>query len=62
VTLHGSWNRGRRTCYKVVRLLFDNTGKPTGQYEDFLTGFVISDRQVWGRPVGVAVARMVRCS
>jgi glucose/arabinose dehydrogenase len=57
VTLHGSWNRAERTGYKVVRLLFDNTGKPTGEYEDFLTGFVISDQQVWGRPVGVAVAQ-----
>ena len=56
VTLHGSWDRSRRTGYKVVRLLFDNSGKPTGEYEDFMTGFVISDKQVWGRPVGVAVA------
>jgi len=57
VTFHGSWNRSRRTGYKVVRLLFDNNGKPTGEYEDFMTGFVISDKQVWGRPVGVAVAK-----
>lgn len=56
VTLHGSWDRSRRTGYKVVRLLFDKSGKPTGEYEDFMTGFVISDKQVWGRPVGVAVA------
>jgi glucose/arabinose dehydrogenase len=56
VTLHGSWDRSRRTGYKVVRLLFDDSGKPTGEYEDFMTGFVISDKQVWGRPVGVAVA------
>ena len=55
-TLHGSWNRGQRTGYKVVRLLFDGSGKPTGEYEDFMTGFVVSDTQVWGRPVGVAVA------
>jgi glucose/arabinose dehydrogenase len=55
VTMHGSWNRGQRTGYKVVRLLFEN-GKPTGEVEDFLTGFVISDKQVWGRPVGLAVA------
>lgn len=54
VALHGSWNRGRRTGYKVVRLLFRD-GRATGEYEDFLTGFVISDRSVWGRPVGVAV-------
>ncbi|MGZ3320410.1 MAG: PQQ-dependent sugar dehydrogenase [Xanthobacteraceae bacterium] len=57
VALHGSWNRAERTGYKVVRLLFDNAGKPTGEYEDFLTGFVISDKQVWGRPVGVAIAK-----
>jgi glucose/arabinose dehydrogenase len=56
VAMHGSWNREKRTGYKVVRLLFDDTGKPTGEYEDFMTGFVISD-QVWGRPVGVAVAK-----
>ena len=54
VTFHGSWNRGVRTGYKVVRLIFKD-GKPTGEYEDFMTGFVVSDRLVWGRPVGVAV-------
>ncbi|RUZ70830.1 sorbosone dehydrogenase family protein [Mesorhizobium sp. M7A.F.Ca.US.006.01.1.1] len=53
VALHGSWNRGNRTGYKVVRLLFKD-GKPTGEYEDFITGFV-SNGEVWGRPVGVAV-------
>jgi glucose/arabinose dehydrogenase len=56
VTLHGSWNRGQRTGYKVVRLPFKD-GKPTGEYEDFMTGFVVSDKQVWGRPVGIAVAK-----
>jgi glucose/arabinose dehydrogenase len=55
VTLHGSWNRAARTGYKVVYLPFAN-GKPTGEYEDFMTGFVTTDKQVWGRPVGVAVA------
>jgi glucose/arabinose dehydrogenase len=56
VALHGSWNRGKRTGYKVVRLRFRD-GRPTGEYEDFLTGFVLSDDAVWGRPVGVAVDR-----
>ncbi len=55
VALHGSWNRGNRTGYKVVRLLFKD-GKPTGAYEDFITGFVVSNGEVWGRPVGVAIA------
>ena len=56
VTMHGSWNRGTRTGYKVVRLRFKD-GKPTGEYDDFITGFVVSDAQVWGRPVGIAVAK-----
>jgi glucose/arabinose dehydrogenase len=56
VALHGSWNRAKRTGYKVVRLIFKD-GKPTGEYEDFLVGFVADDANVWGRPVDVAVAR-----
>ena len=52
---HGSWNRSDRTGYKVVRVRVDH-GVPTGEYDDFLTGFVVDNRSVWGRPVGVAVA------
>jgi glucose/arabinose dehydrogenase len=52
---HGSWNRSRRTGYKVIRIRLKD-GVPTGEYEDFITGFVVSDNDVWGRPVGVAVA------
>lgn len=55
VALHGSWNRGTRTGYKVVRAMMKG-GVPTGQYQDFMTGMVLSDRDVWGRPVGVTVA------
>lgn len=55
--MHGSWNRDHRTGYKVVRLLFDKSGKPTGAYQDFMTGFVLDDQSVWGRPVDVAVAK-----
>ena len=54
VALHGSWNRARRTGYKVVRAILHD-GKPTGEYEDFLTGFVTKEGDVWARPVGVAV-------
>ncbi len=54
VTLHGSWNRAQRTGYKVVRLRMRD-GRPTGEYEDFLTGLVANDNAVWGRPVGVTV-------
>jgi glucose/arabinose dehydrogenase len=56
VTLHGSWNRTPRTGYKVVRLRFKD-GAPTGEYDDFMTGFVVDDAHVWGRPTGIAVAR-----
>jgi glucose/arabinose dehydrogenase len=56
IALHGSWNRGKRTGYKVIRMKMKD-GKATGEYEDFLTGFVIDDAKSWGRPVGVAVAR-----
>ena len=52
---HGSWNRTGRTGYKVIRIRLAN-GVPTGEYDDFLTGFVINDQFVWGRPVGIAVA------
>jgi glucose/arabinose dehydrogenase len=52
---HGSWNRSKRTGYKVIRIRLKD-GVPTGEYEDFVTGFVINDSDVWGRPVGVAVA------
>ena len=52
---HGSWNRSTRTGYKIIRIRLKD-GVPTGEYEDFVTGFVISDSEVWGRPVGVAVA------
>ena len=55
VTLHGSWNRAQRTGYKVVRIKLIG-GQPDGGYEDFLTGFVLSDTAVWGRPVGIAMA------
>jgi glucose/arabinose dehydrogenase len=52
---HGSWNRSKRTGYKIIRIRLKD-GVPTGEYQDFVTGFVIDDDEVWGRPVGVAVA------
>src|SRR5437867_2738815 len=55
---HGSWNRMKRTGYKVVRMPFDHsTGKARGEYEDFVTGFVTPEGKVWGRPVGMTVAK-----
>ncbi|MES2628431.1 MAG: sorbosone dehydrogenase family protein [Bacteroidota bacterium] len=53
---HGSWNRSVPTGYQVVFVPFRN-GKPTGQPEPFLTGFMANadKNEVYGRPVGVAV-------
>jgi glucose/arabinose dehydrogenase len=56
VTLHGSWDRTVRAGYKVVRLRMA-AGKPTGVLQDFMTGFVVDDNTVWGRPVGIATAQ-----
>jgi glucose/arabinose dehydrogenase len=53
---HGSWNRKERTGYEVAHIPLKN-GKPSGEYEDFLTGFTTPDGKVWGRPVGVTVAK-----
>jgi glucose/arabinose dehydrogenase len=52
---HGSWNKSARAGYEVIRIPLDN-GKAGGEYQDFLTGFVTAEGQVWGRPVGVATA------
>ena len=53
---HGSWNRKQRTGYEVICVPIKQ-GKATGEYEDFLTGFTTPEGDVWGRPVGVAVAQ-----
>lgn len=45
-----------RTGYEVIRVPMKN-GRATGEYEDFLTGFITADGQVRDRPVEVAVAK-----
>jgi glucose/arabinose dehydrogenase len=51
---HGSWNRKPLSGYKVIFIPFQN-GMPAGPPEDLLTGFVNSEMQARGRPVGVVV-------
>jgi glucose/arabinose dehydrogenase len=53
---HGSWNKAVRAGYEVIRVPLHQTGHASGEYEDFLTGFVLPDGNVWGRPVGITVA------
>ncbi|MBM7131283.1 PQQ-dependent sugar dehydrogenase [Dyella mobilis] len=53
---HGSWNRSTRVGYEVIRIPRHHTTKASGEYQDFLTGFVLPDGRVWGRPVSVVAA------
>ncbi len=55
LALHGSWNSATRSGSKVVRVLMKN-GRPTGAFQDFMTGMVIDHKEVWGRPSSVLVA------
>ena len=50
----GSWNRRPYSGYKVIFVPFDN-GKPQGNPVDVLTGFLSTNGDAFGRPVGVAL-------
>jgi glucose/arabinose dehydrogenase/cytochrome c553 len=54
---HGSWNKSVRVGYELIRIPLHQTGRASGEYEDFLTGFVLENGNAWGRPVGVATAQ-----
>ena len=51
---HGSWNRKPHSGYKVIFVPFEG-GKPKGPPVDVLTGFLNSEEQAMGRPVGVVI-------
>jgi glucose/arabinose dehydrogenase len=51
--LHGSWNRTRKTGYKVVIFPWLANGKP-GEQADLVSGWLNDETQSeWGRPVDV---------
>lgn len=52
IAFHGSWNRSKKTGYKIVRVLIED-GFPVG-IEDFVSGWLTPFRTVWGRPVDIA--------
>ncbi|MGD8809859.1 MAG: PQQ-dependent sugar dehydrogenase [Gammaproteobacteria bacterium] len=52
---HGSWNKEHRTGHKIVRIPMEN-GLPSGEYIDFLVGFVTDDGEPWARPASVTQA------
>lgn len=51
---HGSWNRNEPVGYKVSFVPFRN-GRPSGDPVDFVSGFLLDDDTVRGRPVGVTL-------
>jgi glucose/arabinose dehydrogenase len=53
---HGSWNKAARAGYEVIRIPLHQSGHASGEYEDFVSGFVLPDGRVWGRPVGMTEA------
>jgi len=57
VSLRGSWNRSKRTGYKIIRIPFKDGRPVDGSYEDFITGWMLDENraEVWGRPVGLLV-------
>ncbi|MDQ3549000.1 MAG: PQQ-dependent sugar dehydrogenase, partial [Chloroflexota bacterium] len=55
VAFHGSWNRSEPTGYKVVKIPFEG-GAPSGEAQDFVSGWLLADGDRWGRPVDVLVA------
>ena len=56
IGMHGSWNRSNLVGYKVAFVSFA-AGRPVGALQNFLTGFIASEKrnEVYGRPVGVAI-------
>ncbi len=51
---HGSWNRQVLNGYKVIYVPFTD-GKPSGMPKDVVTGFLDSNQNARGRPVGLAL-------
>jgi glucose/arabinose dehydrogenase len=56
IGLHGSWNRRPLSGYRVIFVPFDG-GAPSGPPADVLTGFLSTEDEAYGRPVGVALDR-----
>ncbi len=60
---HGSWNKGVRTGYEVIRVPLHQNGHASGEYEDFLTGFVLAGWPGLGTPCGCdRCRRWIACS
>ena len=49
IALHGSWNRTKKSGYKIVFIKLDEEGNYM-YHEDFITGWLVNEN-AWGRPV-----------
>lgn len=50
IAFHGSWNRSIPTGYKIVRI---NTDDPEASAENFISGWLDTNYNAWGRPAGI---------
>lgn len=55
ITLHGSWNRSKKSGYKVVRVKFNDTGDVIS-IDDFISGWLQGEKVI-GRPAAVLAAK-----
>ncbi|MFA6393399.1 MAG: hypothetical protein WCW25_00790 [Patescibacteria group bacterium] len=53
VAFHGSWNRSKKTGYKIVIIKLNEKGEP--RIEDFITGWLTAGGEVLGRPVDIKI-------
>ena len=54
IAQHGSWNRSKKSGYRVMMVSLKNDRKTVDKYEEFVTGWMENER-AWGRPVDVLV-------
>jgi glucose/arabinose dehydrogenase len=54
--LHGSWNRQKKTGYRIAYFPWNTTTNTPGDEMDLVSGWLVSATQeIWGRPVDMVV-------
>jgi glucose/arabinose dehydrogenase len=54
IAQHGSWNRSKKSGYRVMMVALKDDGKTVDKVEEFATGWMENER-AWGRPVDLLV-------
>ncbi|MEH2070509.1 MAG: sugar dehydrogenase [Nostoc sp.] len=58
MALHGSWNRQKKTGYKIIYFSWNSKNKLPQAQIDLVSGWLVPQTQeVWGRPVDMVVDR-----